>query len=140
MIVTTGVVPMRRMDREGSISWTVVVCGRSPVGRVRAEAFMMVQLDWCGGDVSKIRSGAMTKIGGGSVTGVGLEQGKAGMVDPTESSSMVSRGWVNKLSGKAVECFENTMVGGVVVYLVVAKRARKISTREYVEISEGARL
>ena len=82
----------------------------------------------------------VAKVGGESVTGVGLEQGKAGMVDPTESSSMVSRGWVNKLSGKAVECFENTMVGGVVVYLVVAKRARKISTREYVEISEGARL
>ena len=35
---------------------------------------------------------------------------------------------------------ENTMVGGVVVYLVVSKRARKISTREYVERSEGARL
>ena len=32
-----------------------------------------------------------------------------------------------------MECFENTMVGGVVVYLVVSKRARRISTREYVE-------
>ena len=29
--------------------------------------------------------------------------------------------------------FENTMVGGVVVYLVVSERARRISTREYVE-------
>ena len=100
----------------------------------------MVQLDWCGGDVSKIRSEAMTRIGGESVTGDGLALGKAGMVDPTESSSMVSRGYVIRLVGNTVECFENTMVGGVVVYLVVAKRARKISTREYVEISEGARL
>ena len=36
--------------------------------------------------------------------------------------------------------FENTMVGGVVVYLVVSERARRISTREYVENGEGTRL
>ena len=35
---------------------------------------------------------------------------------------------------------ENTMVGGVVVYLVVSERARRISTREYVGKGEGARL
>ena len=35
---------------------------------------------------------------------------------------------------------ENTMVGGVVVYLVVSERARRISTREYVENCKGARL
>ena len=29
--------------------------------------------------------------------------------------------------------FEDTMVGGVVVYLVESERARRISTREYVE-------
>ena len=29
--------------------------------------------------------------------------------------------------------FENTMVGGVVVYLVVSERARRISTEAYVE-------
>ena len=57
----------------------------------------MVQLAWCGEDVSIRRSDVMTKIGGESVTGVGLEQGKAGMVDPRESSSMVSRGYVNRL-------------------------------------------
>ena len=43
-----------------------------------------------------------------------------------------SRGYVIRLLGNTVECFENTMVGGVVVYLVVSKRARRISTKEYV--------
>ena len=36
--------------------------------------------------------------------------------------------------------FENTMVGGVVVYLVVSERARRISTRQYVEKTQVARL
>ena len=36
--------------------------------------------------------------------------------------------------------FENTMVGGVVVYLMVSKRARRISTREYVEKKRGCAL
>ena len=43
------------------------------------------------------RSGGWEKIGGESVTGVSLERGKAGMVDPTESSSMVARVYVNRL-------------------------------------------
>ena len=44
-----------------------------------------------------------------------------------------SRGYVIRLVGNTVECFENTMVGGVVVYWVVSERARRIITREYVE-------
>ena len=91
-MVTTGVVPTRRTDGEGSISFTVVVWGRRPVGRVRMEAVMVVQLAVVGGDVSGKRLNAVAKIGGESVTGDGLGRGKAGMVDPTESSSMASRG------------------------------------------------
>ena len=79
---------------------------------------MVVQLAWCGEDVSIIRSEAVTKIGGESVTGVGLERGKAGMVDPTESSSMVSRVYVNRLRGEAMEEVGNPMVGVVVINLV----------------------
>ena len=140
-MVTTGMAPRSRMERSGFISWIVVVWVRVPGGRVfGVEAVMVVQLAGAGEDVSIRRWDVVTKIGGELVTGDGLELGKAGTVDPIESSSMVSRGCVNRLVGNTVECFENTMVGGVVVYLVVAKRARKISTREYVEISEGARL
>ena len=80
------------MEWAGFISLIVVVWVRMPVGRVRGVAVMVVQLAWCGEDVSIRRSDVMTKIGGESVTGDGLELGKAGMVDPTESSSMVSRG------------------------------------------------
>ena len=93
----------------------------------------MVQLSVAVEDVSIRRWDVVTKIGGELVTGDGLELGKAGMVDPIESSSMVSRECVNRLVENTVECFENTMVGGVVVYLVVSERARRISTREYVE-------
>ena len=78
----------------------------------------MVQLSVAVEDVSIRRWDVVTKIGGELVTGDGLERGKAGMVDPIESSSMVSRGCVIRLVGNTVECFENTMVGGVVVYLV----------------------
>ena len=60
------------------------------------------------------RSNVVTKTGGESVTGDGLERGKAGMVDPTESSSMVSRGYVIRLLGKAVDGLGNPMVVGVV--------------------------
>jgi hypothetical protein len=74
---------------------------------------MMVQLAEVGEDVSLRRSNAVTKIGGESVTGDGLEHGKAGMVDPTESASMVSRGYVIRLLGKAVGGLGDTMVGGV---------------------------
>mgnify|MGYP006178460973 CR=1 FL=1 len=66
------------------------------------------------GGVLITRWDVVTKVGGESVTGDGLEHGKAGMVDPTESSSMVSRGYVNRLLGKAVEELGNPMVGGVV--------------------------
>ena len=52
----------------------------------------MVQLDVTVEDVSIRRWDVVTKVGGESVTGDGLERGKAGMVDPTESLSMVSRG------------------------------------------------
>ena len=75
---------------------------------------MVVQLAGLGGDVSLGRSNVVTKIGGESVTGDGLERGKAGMVDPTESSSMVSRGYVIRLLGKAVDGLGNPMVVGVV--------------------------
>ena len=57
----------------------------------------MVQLSVAVEDVSIRRWDVVTKIGGESDTGVGLERGKAGMVDPTESSSMVSRVHVNRL-------------------------------------------
>ena len=62
------------------------------MGRVRTEGVMVVQLDGVGEDVSIGRWRVVTKSGGELVTGDGLERGKAGMVDPTESSSMVSRG------------------------------------------------
>ena len=66
---------------------------RVPGGRgLRVEAVMVVQLAGAGEDVSIRRWDVVTKIGGELVTGDGLERGKAGMVDPTESSSMVSRG------------------------------------------------
>ena len=52
----------------------------------------MVQLAGVGEDVSIRRSDVVTKSGGESVTGDGVERGKIGMVDPTESLSMVSRG------------------------------------------------
>ena len=84
------------------------------------------------GDVSKIRWDEVTKIGVEYVTGDGLGHGKAGTVDPTELLSMVSRGWVIRLLGKAVECFEDTVVV-VVVKKLVSKRARRVSTGEYVE-------
>ena len=62
------------------------------MGRVHVDTVMVVQLAWGVEDVPKLRSDVMTNNGGESVTGDGLEHGKAGMVDPTESSSMVSRG------------------------------------------------
>ena len=93
---------------------------------------MIVQLFGVVGDASKIWWDEVTKIGVECVTGDGLGHGKAGMVDPTESLSMVSRGWVIRLLGKAVECFENTIVV-VVVKKLVSKRARRVSTGEYVE-------
>ena len=71
-MVTTGVVPTRRTDGEGSISFTVVVWGRRPVGRVLREAVMVVQLAGSGEDVSITRWGVVTKIGGESVTGDGF--------------------------------------------------------------------
>ena len=111
-----------RMEWAGSISWTVVVWVRIPQGRVRGEAVMVVQLAVAVEDVLIRRWDVVTKIGGELVTGDGLERGKAGMVDPIESSSMVSRGCVIRLVENTVECFENTMVGGVVVYLVVSQK------------------
>ena len=81
------------MERSGFISWIVVVWVRVPGGRVLGvEAVMVVQLAGAGEDVSITWWGVVTKGGGKSVSGDGLERGKAGMVDPTESSSMVSRG------------------------------------------------
>ena len=59
---------------------------------MHVEAVFVVQLAWGGEDGSKKRSDVVTNNGGESVTGDGLERGKAGMVDPTESSSMVSGG------------------------------------------------
>ena len=59
---------------------------------MRTEVVMVVQLAGVGDDVSLRRSDVVTISCGESVTGDGLEHGKAGMVNPTESSSMVSRG------------------------------------------------
>ena len=93
MMVTTGMAPRRRMERSGFVSWIVVVWVRVPGGRVLGvEAVMVVQLAGAGEDVSITWWRVVTKSGGESVTGDGLELGKAGMVDPTKSSSMVSRG------------------------------------------------
>ena len=64
MMVTTGVVPMRWMEWEGSISWTVVVWGRRLVGRVHMEVVMVVQLAGAGEDVSIRRSDVVTKVKG----------------------------------------------------------------------------
>ena len=80
------------MKWEGSISWTLVVWVRRPFGRVRGEAVIVVQLYGADEDVSITPWDVMTKVGGESVTGDGLGHKKAGMVEPTESSSMVSRG------------------------------------------------
>ena len=52
------------MDWEGSISWTVVVWGRRPVGRVHTEVVMVVQLAGAGKDVAIRRSDVVTKVKG----------------------------------------------------------------------------